>query len=132
MSFLKWKDEYSVGVQSMDDEHRHMIELINDVYEELRGHPDADSIEQFLGDVYHAIAAHFALEERLMREAAYAEYAAHKEDHEELLDQIRDMMDSVSRNGEQGLAMLEQRLSAWFGNHFATFDARLHHQLEVH
>lgn len=132
MSFLKWKAEYSVGVQSMDDEHRHMIELINDVYEELRGHPDADSIEQFLGDVYHAIAAHFALEERLMRESAYAEYAAHKEDHEELLDQIRDMMDAVSSNGEQGLAMLEQRLSAWFGNHFATFDARLHHQLEVH
>jgi hemerythrin len=132
MSFLKWKAEYSVGVQSMDDEHRHMIELINDVYEELKGHPDADSIEQFLGDVYHAIAAHFALEERLMREAAYAEYATHKEDHEELLDQIRDMMDAVSSNGEQGLAMLEQRLSAWFGNHFATFDARLHHQLEAH
>lgn len=129
MNFLEWKAEYSVGVQSMDDEHRHMIDLINAVYAELEEKPDPDSIEKFLGDVYHAIAAHFALEERLMREAAYAEFEAHKDDHENLLDQIRDMMDAVDEDGDKGLVKLEDSLSGWFGRHFATFDARLHQKL---
>ena len=42
MSFLEWKKEFSVGIQSMDEEHQHMIELINGVYRELREHRDAD------------------------------------------------------------------------------------------
>jgi hemerythrin len=129
MSFLEWKKEFSVGVQSMDDEHQHMIELINGVYAELREHRDADSIERFLGDVHSAIASHFALEERIMRESHYAEYDAHKDDHEDLLDQIRDMMDAVGGDSDAGLKVLEECLSDWFGRHFATFDARLHGKL---
>ena len=129
MKFLEWKAEYSVGVQSMDDEHRQMIDLINSVYAELRDHRDPDSIERFLGDVYNAIAGHFALEERLMRESGFVEYEAHKDDHEDLLDQIRDMMDAVDDSSGPGLARLEANLSDWFGRHFATFDARLHGKL---
>ena len=129
MSFLEWKTEFSVGVPSMDDEHRRMIDLINAVYVALRGERDATAIESFLGDVHNAVASHFALEERLMRESGYAEYAAHKDDHEELLDQIRAMMDAVNDDAEAGLGQLEACLSDWFGRHFSTFDARLHGEL---
>jgi hemerythrin len=129
MKFLEWRENFSVGVRSMDDEHRHMIDLINSVYAELRDHRDPDAIERFLGEVYNTIAGHFALEERLMRESGYVEYEAHKDDHEDLLDQIRDMMDAVDNSSEPGLALLEANLSDWFGRHFATFDARLHGKL---
>jgi hemerythrin len=130
MSLITWKPEFAVGVQSVDFEHQQMINLINEIYDELATHKDADSIEQFLGDVHFAISAHFALEERLMREAAYPEYEAHKGDHEELLDQLRDMMDQLVSDPDEGFELLKDRLSDWFQNHFATFDARLHGQLE--
>ena len=130
MSLITWKPEFSVGVDSVDFEHQKMIGLINEVYDEMRTRRDADSIEQFLGDVHFAISAHFALEERLMRDAAFAEYEAHKDDHEELLDQLRDLMDQLVANPDKGFGLLEERLSDWFENHFATFDARLHGQLE--
>lgn len=130
MKFLEWKAEFSVGEQAMDDEHRHMIDLINAVYAELSEHRDADSIERFVGDTYNAVASHFALEERLMRESSYPEYQAHKDDHEILLDQILEMMDAISDDAESGLVLLENRLSDWFRQHFATFDARLHGKLK--
>jgi hemerythrin len=129
MSFLEWKAEYSVGAPSIDGEHRHLINLINAVYAELHDCSDPESVERFLGDVYNAIAGHFALEERLMRESGYIEYDAHKDDHEDLLDQIRDMMDALDNDSSAGFAMLEKYLSNWFGQHFATFDARLHGKL---
>lgn len=126
MNLLQWKPEYSVGVESMDDEHREMIGLINDTYEKLESDPDADQVEQCLGEIFSTISMHFALEERLMRKSDYAEYQAHKNDHEDLLDQIRDLMDDFAADTSLGAKKLEQNLSDWFAGHFSTFDARLH------
>ena len=131
MSLLQWKPEYSVGVESMDVEHQEMIDLINEIYEKLDSNPDADQIEQCLGDIFSTVSMHFALEERLMRKSNYAEYQAHKDNHEELLDQIRDLMDDFDSDTAAGATRLEQGLSDWFAGHFSTFDARLHGQLGI-
>lgn len=132
MSFLQWKPEYSVGVPSVDDEHREMIDMINGVYEGLGEAPDLKEIEKCLEDIFSAISLHFALEERIMRDNAYSEYDEHKEDHEDLLDEIRDLMDEFVADRDSGVKELEKRLSEWFSRHFATFDARLHGKLGAH
>lgn len=132
MTLLEWKSEYSVGIPSVDYEHRKMIRLINEIYAEMRLRKDPDSIEQFLGDIDAAINAHFALEERMMRDAGYEDYQAHKDDHEELLDQIRNMMDEFREDVDSGFGSLRENLADWFKRHFATFDARLHGQLGDH
>ena len=129
MVLLNWKPEFSVGVESVDYEHQQMIQLINEIYNEMKTRRDMDSIEQFIGDVHFAISAHFALEERLMRESGYEEYEAHKEDHEELLDQLREMMDIFAADPDKGFSYLQDRLADWFEHHFSTFDARLHGKL---
>ncbi|MFQ5547055.1 MAG: bacteriohemerythrin [Woeseia sp.] len=129
MALLEWKPEFSVGDASMDFEHRKMISMINDIYVEMREHKDPDSIERFLGDIHAAINAHFALEERIMTDTGYEEFEAHKSDHEELLDQIRNMMDEFHDDPESGYRLLGQKLVDWFEHHFASFDARLHGKL---
>jgi len=131
MTLLTWKPEYSVGIESVDSEHREMIELINAVYDAIEDKKNPQSIEHFLGEVHATISAHFALEERVMRNANYDEFEAHKEDHEELLDEIRDLMDSYFDAPEQGLQLLQENLSGWFAGHFSTFDARLHGKLDM-
>jgi len=130
MSFLQWKPQYSVGIQSMDDEHREMIDLINATYEKLKSDTDADQVEEYLGEILSTISMHFALEEKIMRNAAYSEFQAHKDDHEVLLDRLRDLMDDFFVDPAGGSDRLEQGLSDWFANHFSTFDARLHGELD--
>jgi len=132
MNLLNWKPEYSVGIESVDTEHREMIELINEVYAKLGTSPKAEEVDACLENIYTAISLHFALEERIMRENAYFEYEEHKEDHEDLLDEIRDLMDEFVADTDAGARLLEKRLSDWFGRHFATFDARLHGKLGPH
>ena len=129
MALLEWKPEFSVGNASIDHEHEHMIQAINDLYEQLAEPVDAASVEAVLGEIHADISAHFALEERLMREADYVEYEDHKEDHEDLLDQILELMDGFFEDPEAGQKLLKTQLSDWFGHHFASFDARLHKQL---
>lgn len=131
MTLLEWKSEFSIGIPSMDFEHRKMITMINEIYDEMSQRKDPDSVEQFLGDIHAAINAHFALEERVMSDTGYIEYEAHKNDHEELLDQIRDMMDEFHKDPESGFELLRENLADWFEKHFASFDARFHSQLDV-
>ena len=129
MALLEWKPEFSVGNASIDHEHQHMIQAINDLYEQLAEPVNAENVEAVLGEIHADISAHFALEERLMREADYVEYEDHKADHEDLLDQILNLMDSFFGDPEVGRKLLQTQLSGWFGRHFASFDARLHKQL---
>jgi hemerythrin len=131
MQLLQWKPSFSLGVPAVDFEHRQMIRMINEVYGSLADERDAAGVESVLGEIHARISAHFALEERLMREAGYSEYAAHKDSHEDLLDQIRDLMDSYAKDPQAGRLALERGLSDWFGEHFATFDFRLHKQLRA-
>lgn len=131
MTLLTWKNEFSVGIDSVDFEHQELIGLINALYTELSDRQDAAAIEHFLGDIHAAISAHFALEERVMKSSGYDEYLAHKEDHEELLDQIRDLMDEFLDDPDAAVDVLRARLADWFEVHFATFDARLHGKLQV-
>jgi len=132
MSLLEWKAEYSVGIASMDDEHREMIGMINGVYAQLGASPGKDEIEACLEEIFSTISAHFALEERIMRDSGFDEYKDHKDNHEELLDEIRDLMDEFVADSDNGATLLKERLSAWFGNHFASFDARLHGKIGSH
>ena len=129
MALLEWKPEFSVGNASIDHEHEHMIQAINNLYEQLAEPADAESVEAVLAEIHADISAHFALEERLMREADYVEYEDHKEDHEDLLDQILELMDGFFEDPEAGQKLLKTQLSDWFGRHFSSFDARLHKQL---
>ena len=129
MTLLEWKPEYCVGDAAIDHEHEHMIGQINALYDQLGESVDAETIEAVLGEIHADISAHFALEERLMREASYAEYEDHKKDNEDLLDQIHDLMDSFYADPSEGQELLKSQLSGWFGRHFSTFDARLHQKL---
>lgn len=131
MALLQWKEQYSVGISAVDYEHKELIDLINRLHDELTASGKKLSASAFFGDLFKGISAHFALEERFMRERHYDQLVQHKADHERLLDEIRDIMDEFEERAVAS-AELRARLDAWFSRHFETHDARLHKALGPH
>ena len=129
MSLITWKDEFSVGVASVDLEHRELIDLINGLDADMQEYATQTTVVESLGEVYARVSAHFALEEKIMREAGYDDFDAHKQDHELLLDELLEVIDSVDGAGRYDRAGLSRELDRWFSDHFRTHDARLHRQL---
>lgn len=126
MNLIDWQDEFSVGVPSIDYEHQQLIELINQL-NTMAGWGDSyDNVIDALGEIYVQISSHFALEEKIMRDSHYDGYAEHKADHENLLDELRDIMDKVDDDGAYDESRLGSELRRWFSEHFRTHDARLH------
>jgi hemerythrin len=128
MSLITWKQEFSVGVAEVDFEHRELIELINSLHDSARPGAGRDAVIESLGEIFAQIASHFALEEKMMRASLYPALLEHKQDHETLLDELRDIMDEVEDDGEYDEAQLSIDLGRWFGDHFKTHDAKLHRE----
>ena len=131
MGLMEWKSHYSVGVDEVDHEHRELIDLINEMHEKLIAGAEVPDVTAFLGEIFRSISAHFALEETVMREHGYDHLAQHKDAHEELLEEIRDIMEAYEVDPEGASRELSQRLDKWFTEHFKTHDARLHNRLGV-
>jgi hemerythrin len=129
MKLLQWKKEYGIGIEEVDYEHRQLIELINRMHEAFADGGAKQTVSAFFGDLLKEISAHFALEERVMRDEGYTRFAPHKEDHERLLDELREIMDAFDRAEEIDSFELALRLDAWFMRHFQTHDALFHGQL---
>jgi hemerythrin len=128
MALLEWRAEFSVGVPEVDHEHQELINLINAAHAKLGEAGARHLVTDFLGEINARISAHFALEEKLMRDQSYDEYEDHKADHERLLDEIRDIMDAYEGQAGFDENAFGDRLGAWFTEHFRTKDARFHKQ----
>jgi hemerythrin-like metal-binding protein len=127
---IVWADEFSVGVPAVDQEHREMIQLINNAHDALFRQDGFEvSAIEFLGEIHVKVSAHFAGEEKIMRARHYDQYVEHKVDHTRLLNEILDIMDNIKNQTYYNEQILSQQLNAWFGEHFKTKDARLHQHL---
>lgn len=124
---IEWRDDFKIGIPAVDHEHRQLIELINALHAQISDRRDSTVVEGFLADLFSEISAHFALEEKLMRDLKYDQIDAHKTEHERLLDEIRDIMEAYDDDAyfdyEDALSV---HLKIWFTDHFSDADVRLH------
>jgi hemerythrin len=126
MTLITWRPEFNIGVEPVDQEHRSLIDLINGIDAAMDVGAAHSDVMRALGEVYAQISAHFALEEKIMRNRGYLDYASHKQDHEALLDELLDIIDSVDRDGRYDHWQLSQSMDRWFSDHFRIHDAKLH------
>lgn len=126
-TLIEWREEFETGDPAIDHEHKEMINWINEFLEMEYDPSDTDLALDQLGNIYAWISAHFALEETTMRAQRYAGLASHKDDHEKLLDELRDLMEAIEQSGYSGMEdSIKTRMSDWFVNHFKTQDALWH------
>lgn len=129
MVLIEWKDDFLVGVADVDHEHRELIRLINELHAAMTAENATLTVMDFLGEIYAHVSAHFALEEKIMRERRYDQYREHKNEHEQLLDELRDIMDDYEENAYFSDEEFASHVGRWFSEHFKTRDARLHKYL---
>ncbi len=127
MSLIEWNSEFNLGIEEIDSEHRALVALINALHEAMSAGAGRADIIEGISEIYTLVAAHFTREEAFMREIRYMAYAEHKEDHEVLLDDLREILNDVRSGGEYAEDRLSADLQYWFSEHFRTHDARLHH-----
>jgi len=123
---IAWSDEFLIGIEELDFEHRGLVEDINRLHRELLGQVDRERIENTLGMIHSRMQAHFALEERVMRTNDYAHYAEHKAEHERLLDEYAEYMTTLEPDPALGeRTTIENVLREWIVDHILAYDKKM-------
>jgi hemerythrin len=88
MALIDWSDEHNVNVREIDDQHRQLVALVNQLHEAMKLRGGKEAIRRRLGDLIRHTQVHFSTEERLMSDTGYPEYGRHKAEHDALLRQV--------------------------------------------
>ena len=86
--FIEWSDTLSVGVQEIDDQHKGLAAMVNEMSEGIKGGWGKEARDEVLTRLVEYTKVHFATEESLMSISNYPAINTHKKQHEQLIDMV--------------------------------------------
>ena len=86
--FVKWSPDYSVNIQTIDKQHRELLNILNRLFITITRREGDKAIAGMLDVLMEYTKMHFLHEERLMQKAKYADIEAHKLEHKKLIEQL--------------------------------------------
>lgn len=111
--------DIKLGVPEIDVEHELQIELVHAVRTALAA-GDVATAQAAIGRLDDVTNAHFLAEQLLMRLHAYPGYAAHVQEHDGLIEELRKLWRQPLEAGDA--EAVAQRLELWLRAHIATAD----------
>lgn len=91
MALLTWNDSYSVKVKQLDEQHKKLIDLINQLYDAMKVGKGSEVIGPVLKSLITYTQTHFSTEEQLMKLHGYPDYDTHKNEHNQLVAQVSEI-----------------------------------------
>ncbi len=115
--YAVWKDEYSVGVKSLDDDHRKLLNLINNLQTAVHYQTGENFEKDALLEVVAYTKYHFDREEKMMEEAGYPDLEAHKKAHRSMIEKTETFMQEYDKKGHAVIEEVAQFLRNWLVGH---------------
>ena len=121
---ISWADEFSVGIDTIDSQHAHMMRLINEIDEVVQAGGTYEQIDPVLGDLINSTSRHFAHEEGILEKNQYPDLDRHKKAHVRLRKELLDWKEKVAnaRADEMNEHMVFLRI--WFPGHILDVDKK--------
>jgi hemerythrin len=119
MERILWKDEYSVGIEKLDRQHKHLFEIINKLVTRPVASSGSNLVSQVLNEMYDYAKEHFTAEEELMQQYGYPELQAHKKQHEYFIG-TTDELSSEKINPDE----IAEFLKVWWLIHILKVDMK--------
>ena len=95
MEFMTWTSDLSVGVAALDEDHKKLIGIINQLHFGITAGHDRKILEVVLGELVDYIKFHFAREEAMLIKAGYVATASHMADHEKFIGEILSVQERI-------------------------------------
>lgn len=122
MAFLSWRNEYRIGVERIDEEHRYLFDLINAFHDTHVGGPDRSALGQILNRLVHYAEQHFRHEEAIMKAEAYPAYVEHCALHEDLYLTIFRLSEKLAAGSLRDDMETVRFIRSWLVTHIVQHD----------
>jgi hemerythrin len=125
MSF--WKDSLLVGVPRIDEQHRKLVEAIDELSAACMEGKGRATIEKTLKFVVSYTKEHLSDEEKLQEKYAYPGLAAHKKIHADFIKEVNALVKDFEQSGANIslTGKINKTLIDWLVNHIGSEDKKL-------
>lgn len=122
MALINWNNTYEVNVVEFDQQHKKLVDLINQLHDAMKEGKGNQAAEKVLDELITYTRTHFATEERLFRLYGYPEAENHRKVHESFTQTVSRMKQEYS-SGKTALSIqLSQFLKDWLIKHICQTD----------
>lgn len=126
MNNLKWNDEYKIGIENIDEQHKEIFRRTSLAMESLMKDQE-DGIRKVLEFLKAYVIDHFQAEEKFQISIDYPEKEKHAELHREFVDTVMSMIDEFDKSKDKKVASITVNtvLIDWLINHICVEDLKI-------
>lgn len=131
MSAIRWDDGMCLGIERIDEQHKKLTGLINELYVAFTAGRDRDILSRLIREISDYCLYHFSDEERLMAETGYPDTEHHTAQHRTFVHKTVDfLVDAAEGKEDLSLEVLDFLTDWWIG-HIQGTDVRLGEYLKA-
>ncbi len=125
MATLHWKESYSLGVEHVDDQHRHMFDLLGRLQESIDKPGSEAVLGAVLKELVHHAQVHFHDEEKLMEEVGYRDIERHRALHKIFIERLVLILRRLKAGQAVTAQDLAEFLEHWMIEHLLGEDVKI-------
>jgi hemerythrin len=124
LTSLGWEEKFSVGIALIDEQHKMLIQRLNDLSKAIDMNQSVSEIVRVLGFLIEYTNFHFSTEEKYMVENNYPGLSYHRTQHEEFKTTLHHLIRDFEEEGAtKALAdSINTFLTNWLVTHFQEVD----------
>ena len=124
MAKLKWTNQYSVGLEAMDNQHKKLFELINDLFEAVLEGKGKKAAGDILIKLQEYGTTHFSDEEKLMKAFLFPSFDKHKKQHLIFMDKVSELLKIYEKSSQMMSLEVMNFMKEWLSNHIMIADKK--------
>jgi hemerythrin len=115
--YVEWKDEYSVGIESIDQQHKKLLGLINQLQTAVDYSTSDEFEREALDDLVDYTKTHFTYEEGLLEQNAYPDFEPHKAQHAAMIKKVEEVLAEYDMDHDTAMSNAVEYLKDWLIKH---------------
>lgn len=122
MVFFNWSDNLNVNIAEIDAQHKQVVEMLNELYENMAQVKDTGRLGKVLNDMAEYVGTHFATEEQYMNKYNFPGFAEHKAEHKTFEAKALDLLEQFAYDPNMLSLETAQFLKTWWRQHIMGTD----------
>lgn len=122
MPFMNWNAALSVNIESIDEQHKKIIDMINELHDTVKQGSKRETMDDALVRLSVYTVKHFIYEESLFKKHGYVFQKEHKKEHDELAERVTEFHKKHTIQKEEIGEDLLEFFKDMMCNHITTFD----------
>ena len=125
MLLIPWKDEFSLGIQEIDEQHKRMLSIINklnNLFQDEK-YSNQEEIKNIIKEMADYAEYHFATEEKYFEIFSYENMTSHIEVHNQYRQKIKDWREYYNTSSDRKVFFeISEYLQSWWTWHINNTD----------